>query len=477
MPTHETNTAFETLIDRIRSEVYRQLDSYDREPRRNMFVVHTFPDVVILRNEYAPGKLYEATYQVDAAGAVTFGALREVALTYVRKRLQDRGESFEPELTGLIVQKSTARQIAYAAVLVPGEPDSDGDTLTAQRIEETAHEFLAAYRNVDLQHTLNNVAVPVESYITPAPMAVKHGDDEVELPGGTWIMAAKVLDDTTWGGIEDGTLTGFSIMGIPRTTAEAAFKSAGAEGDDSLPAAALKRTTLRDLGAGWITCAVSIVDTPAVPKAKFFALKSQAKQKEEPWYMRFIPKRSEEGAPTAAEKAGRRVSDSTLSKLRNAHEAISALIKDAEDERSPARKSTEEVSDMPLTDQDKADITAAVDAAVKAAVEPLRGELEALKHAPAQATAAKAGEQPAGESTTTAETPDAATKAKNEEAAQRADFQATVLKKFEEIEARLPVGTASSKSLPGQDGEETPAVVKAVDDERDGFGRKRRTAR
>ena len=469
MPTHDTGSAFETLIDRIRSEVYRQLDSYDREPRRNMFVVHTFPDAVILRNEYAPGKLYEVTYQVDTNGAITFGDLREVALTYVRKRLADRGESLEPELTGLIVQKSTARQIAYAAVLVPGEPDSDGDTLTAQRIEETAHEFLAAYRNVDLQHTLNNVAVPVESYITPAPMAVKHGDDEVELPAGTWIMAAKVLDETTWGGIEDGTLTGFSIMGIPRTTAEAAFKSA----NDGAPAAALKRTTLRDLGADWITCAVSIVDTPAVPKAKFFALKSKAK--EEPWYMRFIPKRSEEGAPTAAEKAGRRISDSTLSKLRNAHEAISALIKDAEDERSPARKSTEEVSDMPLTDQDKADITAAVDAAVKAAVEPLRGELEALKNAPAQATAEKAGEQPAGEST--AETPDAATKAKGEADAQQADFQAAVLKRLEDIEKSLPVGTASSKSLPGQDGEETPAAVKAVDDERDGFGRKRRTVR
>jgi hypothetical protein len=471
MPTHETGTAFETLIDRIRSEVYRQLDSYDREPRRNLFVVHTFPDAVILRNEYEPGKLYEATYQVDAAGAVTFGALREVALTYVRKRLQDRGESLEPELTGLIVQKSTARQIAYAAVLVPGEPDSDGDTLTAQRIEETAHEFLAAYRNVDLQHTLNNVAVPVESYITPAPMAVKHGDDEVELPAGTWIMAAKVLDDTTWGGIEDGTLTGFSIMGIPRTTAEAAFKSAG----DDAPDMALKRTTLRDLGADWITCAVSIVDTPAVPKAKFFALKSQAKSKEAPWYLRFIPKHDYAETPVVAEKAGRRISDSTLRKLRAAYESLSALITDAEDERSPARKSNEEVTDMPLTDQDKADITAAVDAAVKAAVEPLRGELEALKQAPAQATAEKAGEQPAGEST--AETPEAATKAKGEADAQQADFQAAVLKRLEDIEKSLPVGTASSKSLPGQDGEETPAAVKAVDDGRDGFGRKRRGSR
>jgi len=367
------------------------------------------------------------------------------------------------------VQKSAAQQIAYAAVLVPGEPDSDGDVLTTQRIEAAAHEFLAAYRNVDLQHTLNNVAVPVESYLTPAPMAVKHGDDDVELPTGTWIMAAKVLDGDTWGAIESGALTGFSIMGIPRTTAEAAFKAA-----DGAPDMALKRTTLRDLGNDWIACAVSIVDTPAVPKAKFFALKSQAKT--EPWYLKFIPKRGgEAGGQTAAEKAGRRFSDRTLTQMREMMRVMQELITDAESERSSARKSTEEVITMPMTDEAKAELTGLIEAAVKAQVDPLRGELEALKQAPAQATAEKAAgdEKPATEQAKAAETPDAATKAVEQKDAEEKDFRDGVMKRLEDIEKNLPAGTASSKAIPGQDGEHAEKGVEQ--DDRDGFGRKRRS--
>lgn len=41
-------------------------------------------------------------------------------------------------------------------------------------------------------------------------------------------------------------------------------------------AAALKRTLLRDLGVDWVAPFVSVVDEPAVPKAKFFALKARA---------------------------------------------------------------------------------------------------------------------------------------------------------------------------------------------------------
>ncbi len=171
------------------------------------------------------------------------------------------------ELTGPIVAKSTAaKRIAYAAVLVPGEPDSDGDVLTAEKIEEVAHDWLANYRNVDLQHSLNNVAVPVESHVLDADKVVEFAGKSVTLPKGTWILGSR-LDEATWDAVEKGDLTGYSVMGVKRKAIEAATKNE----------AALKRTMLKDLGEDWIAPFVSVVDAPAVPKAKFYALKEAPK--------------------------------------------------------------------------------------------------------------------------------------------------------------------------------------------------------
>ena len=181
------------------------------------------------------------------------------------------------ELTGPIVRKDTAKRIAYAAVLVPGEPDTDypaGEKILARdEVERVAHEWLATYRNVDIQHTLNNVAVPVESYILPMEMTVSHYDRVFTLPAGTWILASKILNDEVWEGIVTGKLTGYSVMGISRDELN--------RSDGSVPkSASMKRTLLRDLGEGWIAAFVSIVDEPAVPKAKFFALKARNVEKE-----------------------------------------------------------------------------------------------------------------------------------------------------------------------------------------------------
>jgi len=181
------------------------------------------------------------------------------------------------ELTGPIVRKDSAKRIAYAAVLVPGEPDTDypaGEKiLTRDEVERVAHEWLASYRNVDIQHTLNNVAVPVESYILPMEMTVSHYDRVFTLPAGTWILASKILNDEVWEGIVTGKLTGYSVMGISRDELN--------RSDGSVPkSASMKRTLLRDLGEGWIAAFVSIVDEPAVPKAKFFALKARNVEKE-----------------------------------------------------------------------------------------------------------------------------------------------------------------------------------------------------
>lgn len=171
------------------------------------------------------------------------------------------------ELTAPFVFKNDEKRIVYGPVLVPDEPDTDNDVVTAEKIEEVAHKFVEEYGNIDLMHTLNNVGKLVESYILPMDWQI---DDQLLIPKGSWMMGVRVMDEDTWQAVKDGNLGGFSIMGI----AKAAMKSAEKK-------AAEKRTTLADLGEDWIVNAVSLVDEPAVPKAKWVAIKSKTEVTDE----------------------------------------------------------------------------------------------------------------------------------------------------------------------------------------------------
>lgn len=171
------------------------------------------------------------------------------------------------ELTGFILKQNQEQKIVYAPVLVPNEPDSDGDVVTPTKIEQVAHKFLESYGNIDLQHTLNNVGRVIESFIAPSDLNY----NDFVVPKGSWMMGVRVTDDNAWNAVKSGKLTGFSIMGIQSATMKAAKNQEEIE-------AATKRTTLADLNDDWVVNAVSLVDEPAVPKAKFLVIKS----KEEP---------------------------------------------------------------------------------------------------------------------------------------------------------------------------------------------------
>jgi hypothetical protein len=116
------------------------------------------------------------------------------------------------ELTGPIVKKNNLQRIVYAAVLVPGEPDYDYDKgekiLTVEEIERVAHKWMLDYMNIDIMHSLNNVAKPVETFLLPMEWNVEAYGQKLKLPIGTWVMASKVTDDDAWKKVESGELTG-----------------------------------------------------------------------------------------------------------------------------------------------------------------------------------------------------------------------------------------------------------------------------
>ena len=410
--SRKVNDSYEVVMEKLRNKVWRELDNHDSSQGdiADFYVIHTFDDAVVAKDEVS-GKLYEVPY-IRGETEVYLGQPKEVENVYVQKRLEEVGIDIASkgldvcELTGPIVMKSANKQIAYAAVLVPGEEDSDGEVVTKEKIEEAAHEWMQSYRNVDLQHTLNNVAVPIESYLLPMEMEVDMAGVKTVLPEGTWILASKVLDEATWDRVEKGELTGYSVMGIKRTTLETASKSEDVT---------LKKTLLRDLGEDWIAAAVSIVDEPAVPKAKFFALKS--KQEEEP----------------PAEKS------------KNWFQKVKEVL--------VPEQSIKEDEDMGIKPEE---LKSLINEAIKSAVEPIQTELEALK--------AKA-EEVEVEETVDEEVEDITNQ--EEEA-----FKSQVLEKLEDLEKRIGKRSAAPKSLKGQDGEEQEVANKSLKD-RDLFGRKR----
>ena len=154
-------------------------------------------------------------------------------------------------------------RIVYSAVAVPGEPDSDGEILTPEEIRHAAHAYLRDYRIVDPEHVCAlgecyNVGKPVESYLTTEDMSVKSLDGSMlEFPMGTWVIGIDVTDDNTYEQIMKGEKRGVSLTA---KRADGVTKS---------------RVLIRDLGPDWVARTVSIVKNPAVPKARFFSIKSK----------------------------------------------------------------------------------------------------------------------------------------------------------------------------------------------------------
>jgi hypothetical protein len=331
------------------------------------------------------------------------------------------------ELTGMIVSKSKAKRIVTAPVLIPGEPDADGEVVAKEKIEDVAHFWLSRYGQVDHSHSLNPAAKPVESYITQRAEKFKMPDNTIlEIPMGTWMMSAKVSNDRVWKGIESGEFTGFSIMGIRSVEGTAALKNAEIIGID----AAFKRTLLRDLGDEWFAPFVSIVKNPAVPKSKWVAIKSQG------W--------------------GRAVIDDIL--------AVIGINKN--------KHGGEEMEDK--------EIKEIVTTAVKESVEPIGQRLQAIETEVTnmkEKLAAKPDEDKKDPTEDAAgkDEGDAGSDDKDAKIAELEGKLATEQEFRKDVEGRLDKIESASKSLTGQDGDDGAgdAAMKSEDPyPRDSFGRR-----
>ena len=164
----------------------------------------------------------------------------------------------ESSLTAPIAWKDESKRVVYGPVLVPNIADSDGDIVTADKIELVAHKFLEDYRLMEHMHTLRSVARPVESYIAPVDLHF----NGVKVPKGSWVVGAHVVDDEAWKSVQAGQLTGFSVVAIPTMNNKSVNKR-------------LTLTEIEKSGMDWEVIAIGLVDRPAVPLAKWVAIKQE----------------------------------------------------------------------------------------------------------------------------------------------------------------------------------------------------------
>ena len=103
------------------------------------------------------------------------------------------------------------KRVVYGVVYEPLVKDSQDDYSTEEEIEKGAHGYLGNTQAVvGLEHSEPADAVVVESYI--APQNIKIGKQAIAK--GTWVMAVRVDDDSTWEAVKSGDITGFSMAGL-----------------------------------------------------------------------------------------------------------------------------------------------------------------------------------------------------------------------------------------------------------------------
>lgn len=112
---------------------------------------------------------------------------------------------------GKIVKTDSENHFVTGIVYEPLTVDTQGDYMTAEEIQKTAHWYAKNGTGVDVQHDEKKLdgACVVESWIAKADFTL----EKTDIKKGTWLMTVEISDPDIWSKIEKGELTGFSMGG------------------------------------------------------------------------------------------------------------------------------------------------------------------------------------------------------------------------------------------------------------------------
>lgn len=129
------------------------------------------------------------------------------------KRLSKKVSAADKVMEGVILKSTDDQQIVYGVVMEPFVNDTDENWSTPDQIEEAAHLFMKSFRQIDTEHSRDNIdATPVENWIQREDGMV----GEQLVTAGSWVMGVKIEDPEEWAMIKAGDYTGFSIDAMTR---------------------------------------------------------------------------------------------------------------------------------------------------------------------------------------------------------------------------------------------------------------------
>lgn len=358
------------LQDKIRAQINQQ---YNNDPLHNkeLYPADIIPETpitagnIIIEN-YSDDKYYEIPFTTDETGNIILGEAVEV----------ERNTTYNPVQKGVFVFKDEDKRLVTGPVDLPGCPDCDfqhGEKIrSVEDVEGFCHAF-NDFRLSDAMHlygaTGNIVGKVVENWTLKEELTTKNiNDEEVTLPVGTWMATTKITDDKTWNKIKEGTYQGYSGTYLSNDDAMKLLETLQANKSESnllstVLASVNKRTLIKDLKDP-TPVTISIVDRPCVPNAIFTSVKSQS------------------------DKAGRSISNNTLSKLQSAYDKVigsldnlKQLIKQADNERTSNTDVTKkESAKMEVDEMDEKELAELIGTKFDEKIKPVTDEIEAIKN-------------------------------------------------------------------------------------------------
>lgn len=151
---------------------------------------------------------YQAAPEMPVDAAMAMLALNASPAQVAMANLVQKAESFVP-----IVKADSAKQICYGEVLNPLTVDAQNDWLTAEDIENAAHDYMMKSRVIHSEHGDPIGASVVESFIAPQDLSFDGPTGPVNVPKGSWLVGVKVTDPKEWEALKSGDYSGFSIGG------------------------------------------------------------------------------------------------------------------------------------------------------------------------------------------------------------------------------------------------------------------------
>lgn len=118
-----------------------------------------------------------------------------------------------------IYKVDKVKKIVFGKALVPDKEDTQGDIVSKQDVEETAHNFLINLQKAYVELLNNGVNTTKASEIGFMHTVFKgvggfgYIVESYIDPDGSWVLGTKITDDTVWDMIIKGEITGYSVGG------------------------------------------------------------------------------------------------------------------------------------------------------------------------------------------------------------------------------------------------------------------------